>query len=87
MVADRGGSDGTSIVPELLVNIDHSLKLNKSSGFAQRLGACVAPADRRAARHRQGRRSMFVMMGPRRFGATTERRWAAVAAQMKEAAN
>jgi hypothetical protein len=37
MVADRGGGDGTSMrprVPELLVNIAHSLKLNKSSGFA-----------------------------------------------------
>jgi hypothetical protein len=90
MVADRGGGDGTSMrprVPELLVNIAHSLKLNKSSGFASDWAACVAPADRRAARHRQGRRSMVVMMGPRRFEATTERRWAAVAAQMKEAAN
>jgi hypothetical protein len=41
-----------------------------------------------AARHRQGRRSMVgVLMGPRRFEATTGRRWAAIAAQMKEAAN
>jgi hypothetical protein len=40
-----------------------------------------------AARHRQGRRSMVgCVRGPLRLEATTGRRWAAIAAQTKEAA-
>jgi hypothetical protein len=79
--------DSHRIVPASLVNIAHLPKLNKSSGFAHDWTACVALPIAGAARHRRGCDAMVGCGGPRRFEATTGRRWAAMAAQMKEAAN